>query len=127
MSDPTKLSRRERQIMDILYSAQEATVLQIQKKLPNAPTPMAIRRMLQILEEKAQISRRKEGREFVYMPKQTRNRAGNNALAHVIETFFSGSIEDALAAHLGQPKQNYSKDELKRMSALIEEARKKGN
>ena len=127
MSDPTKLSRRERQIMDILYSTEEATVLQIQKKLPNAPTPMAIRRMLQILEEKTQIFRRKEGREFVYMPKQTRNRAGNSALSHVIETFFSGSIEDALAAHLGQPKQNYSKDELKRMSALIEEARKKGN
>jgi len=127
MSDPTKLSRRERQIMDILYSAEEATVLQIQKRLPNAPTPMAIRRMLQILEEKTQIFRRKEGREFVYMPKQARNRAGNNALSHVIETFFSGSIEDALAAHLGQPKQKYSKEELKRMSALIEEARKKGN
>ncbi len=93
----------------------------------NAPTPMAIRRMLQILEEKTQIFRRKEGREFVYMPKQTRNRAGNSALSHVIETFFSGSIEDALAAHLGQPKQNYSKDELKRMSALIQDARKKGN
>lgn len=127
MSDPTKLSRRERQIMDILYANEEATVLEIREKLPDPPTPMAIRRMLQILEEKAQVSRRKVGREFVYAPKQARNRAGNMALTHVIETFFGGSIEDALAAHLGRAKRSYSDEELARMSRLIEEARQQGN
>ena len=78
----TRLSRRERQIMDILFAREEATVLEIQERLPDPPTPMAIRRMLQILEEKSQVRRRKEGRGFVYMPKQTRRRAGAKALSH---------------------------------------------
>jgi predicted transcriptional regulator len=122
-----KLSRRERQIMDILFASGEATVLEIQEKLPDPPTPMAIRRMVQILEEKSQVQRRKQGREFVYMPKQARSRAGSSALSHVIETFFGGSMEDALAAHLGRSDSEFSQEELSRMSALIEVARKKGN
>ncbi len=127
MADSAKLSRRERQIMDALYAAQEATVLQIQEKLPNAPTPMAIRRMLQILEEKGHIRRRKDGREFVYMPRQGRKRAGSKALKHVIDTFFGGSVEDALAAHLGRRETTLTEDELGRLRHLIDEARKKGN
>ena len=126
MSDATKLSRRERQIMDVLYSDKEATVRQIREKLPQAPTPMAIRRMLQILEEKDQVRRRKNGREFVYMPRQARKRAGSNALKHVIDTFFGGSLDDALAAHLGQKETNLSEEEIQRLEAFIEEARKKG-
>ena len=122
----TRLSRRERQIMDILFAREEATVLEIQERLPDPPTPMAIRRMLQILEEKSQVRRRKEGRGFVYMPKQTRRRAGAKALSHVIETFFGGSMEDALAAHLGKANRDFSEEELERMSQLIEEARKRG-
>ena len=123
----TKLSRRERQIMDILFASEQATVLEVQERLPDPPTPMAIRRMLQILEEKSQVRRRKEGRGFVYMPKQARSRAGSNALSHVIETFFGGSMEDALAAHLGKSNRDYSGEELERMRQLIEDARKKGN
>lgn len=113
--------------MDILFASEEATVLEIQERLPDPPTPMAIRRMLQILEEKAQVRRRKEGRGFVYMPKQTRRRAGSKALSHVIETFFGGSMEDALAAHLGKSNHDLSEEELERMSQLIEEARLRGN
>ncbi|MEM9283041.1 MAG: BlaI/MecI/CopY family transcriptional regulator [Verrucomicrobiota bacterium] len=123
MSDSSKLSRRERQILDILYSRGEATVLEIQKKLPDPPTPMAIRRMLQILEEKSQVSRRKDGREFIYAPKLGRKSAGKKALAHVIETFFGGSIENALAAHLDRPNQQYTQEELQRMRGLIDAAR----
>ena len=113
--------------MDILFARGEATVLEIQEKLLDPPTPMAIRRMVQILEEKSLVQRRKQGREFVYMPKQTRSRAGSGALSHVIETFFGGSMEDALAAHLGQKGSKFSEEELSRLSALIEDARKKGN
>ena len=123
MSDTTKLSRRERQIMDVLYAKEEATVLEIQEQLPDAPTPMAIRRMLQILEEKSQIIRRKIGREFAYKPKVARSKAGSSALSHVIETFFGGSVGDALAAHLSSPTRQYAPEELERMRALIEEAR----
>lgn len=126
MSDANKLTRRERQIMDILYGSREATVLEIQEKLPDPPTPMAIRRMLQILEEKSQVSRRKVGREFVYLPRQARHRAGMKALSHVIETFFGGSMEDALAAQLGRADRPFSTEELGRMATLIEEARKNG-
>ncbi len=127
MPDSNKLSRRERQIMDILFGKGGATVLEIQEKLPDPPTPMAIRRMLQILEEKSQVVRRKVGREFVYTPRQTRRRAGMKALSHVIETFFGGSLEDALAAHLGRADRAYAKEELERMARLIEESRKNGN
>ncbi|MBG86625.1 MAG: CopY family transcriptional regulator [Verrucomicrobiales bacterium] len=124
MNDFSKLSRRERQIVDILFARGEATALQIQEALPNAPSTMAIRRMLSILEEKGQLKRRKEGREFVYMPKQARKRAGANAMQHMLDTFFGGSVEEALATHLERPRTKVSDDELKRLSALIQEARK---
>ena len=126
MNDFSKLSRRERQIVDILFTRGEATALQIQEALPNAPSTMAIRRMLSILEDKGQLKRRKEGREFVYMPMQTRKRAGAKALQHLLDTFFEGSVENALATHLGRPGTRLSEEELKRMTDLIDEARKQG-
>lgn len=111
--------------MDILYELGEATVRGVQAGLPDPPTPMAVRRMLQILEGKAQVRRRKVGRGFVYMPKQARGRAGAKALSHVIGTFFGGSMEEALAAHLGEVGRRYSAEELERMARMIEEARRK--
>ena len=126
MTDFSKLSRRERQIVDILFARGEATALQIQEALPNAPSTMAIRRMLSILEEKGELKRRKEGREFVYMPRQERKRAGAKAMQHLLDTFFGGSVEEALATHLERPSTKVSKEELVRLSTLIEEARKQG-
>lgn len=126
MTDFSKLSRRERQIVDILFARGEATALQIQEALPKAPSTMAIRRMLSILEEKGELKRRKEGREFVYMPRQERKRAGAKAMQHLLDTFFGGSVEEALATHLERPGTNVSKEELVRLSTLIEEARKQG-
>ncbi|MDQ3624526.1 MAG: BlaI/MecI/CopY family transcriptional regulator [Verrucomicrobiota bacterium] len=124
MHDPSKLSRRERQIMDIIYAASEATVRQVQARLPEPPTDMAVRRMLQILEEKGQL-RRRPGREAVYMPAQSKARAGIRALQHVLDTFFSGAVDEALAAHLAS-KEPASPEQLVRMRKLIEEARKEG-
>jgi predicted transcriptional regulator len=122
VAKPKELSRRERQIMDILFANGEATVKQIQVQLSDAPTEMAIRRLLQILEEKGHLKRRKEGRAVVYAPRQSRERAGANALKHVVETFFGGNVEQALAAHLSS-KEKVSPEQLKRLQKLIRDAR----
>lgn len=126
MSDPANLSRRERQIMDIIFAREEASVLQIQEQLPDPPSGMAIRRMLSILEEKGHLKRRKDGREFLYSARQTRKKAGRNALQHVLDTFFEGSVEQALATHLEKPKSNISREEYERLATLIDESRKSG-
>jgi predicted transcriptional regulator len=125
MHDPSKLSRRERQIMDIIYTAGEATVRQVQAKLPDPPTDMAVRRMLQILEEKGQLRRRPEGREVVYLPAHSKARAGVKALQHVLDTFFSGAVDEALAAHLAT-KESATPEQLARLRKIIEDARKEG-
>ena len=126
MSDPSNLSRRERQIMDIVFARGEASVLQIQEALPDAPSGMAIRRMLSILEEKGHLKRRKKGREFIYAAKLGKKKAGRNALQHVLDTFFEGSVEKALATHLDKPGAKVSKDEYERLASLIDVSRKKG-
>lgn len=113
--------------MDLLYAKSEASVVDIQAGLPEAPTPMAVRRMLQILEGKGAITRRKEGREFIYRPKQARKRAGSNALKHVLETFFEGSLEQALATHLSDRRSKVSPEEIARLKELIEQERSNGN
>ena len=79
MPDPTALTRRERQIMDVLFSRSEATVNQVMEALPDPPTAMAVRRMMHILEEKGYLKRREQGREVVYMPKESRDKAGRSA------------------------------------------------
>jgi predicted transcriptional regulator len=120
------LSRRERQIMDVVYAQGEATVNQVLAELPDAPTPMAVRRTMHILEEKGQLRRRKRGREVAYSPRQTRQKAGRTALERVLQTFFGGSLEEALAAHLHSRKDALSDEERRRLVALIEQARQKG-
>jgi predicted transcriptional regulator len=126
MPDPTELSRRERQIMDAVFALGEATVNRVCEILPNPPTPMAVRRMMHILEEKGYLKRREEGREVVYLPREAREKAGRSAFQHVLETFFGGSLEEALAAHLLSRKHGVSKEERDRLLQLIEQARKEG-
>lgn len=123
MSTSPDLSRRERQIMDLLFAKREATVRQIQAELPDPPTDMAVRRMLHILEEKGHLRRRQEGREVVYAPAQSRERAGMNALQHVLNTFFGGAVDEALAAHLTD-KEAVTPEQLARMRKMIDQARK---
>ena len=120
------LSRRERQIMDVVFSLGEATVNQIAASISDAPTTMAVRRMMHILEEKGHLRRRQEGREVVYMPRETKAKAGRGAFQRVLETFFGGSLEEALAAHLHSRKDSVSADERERLIALIEDAKKEG-
>jgi predicted transcriptional regulator len=111
--------------MDIVFARGEATVRQIQAALPDPPTDMAVRRMLQILEEKGHLRRRREGREVVYRAKQSKERAGVSALRHVLDTFFDGAVDEALAAHLAA-KESVTAEQLARMQELITQARRQG-
>jgi predicted transcriptional regulator len=126
MPDPAELSRRERQIMDAVYALGAATVNQVVETIPDPPTPMAVRRMMHILEEKKHLKRRGEGREVVYLPREAKAKAGQSALQRVLETFFGGSLEEALATHLVARKDGMSAEERERLVALIEQTRKEG-
>src|SRR5262249_1127921 len=99
---------------------------QICEGLPKAPTTMAVRRMMHILEEKGHLNRREQGREVVYSPREAKDKAGRNALQRVLETFFAGSLEEALAAHLLSGKNKVSAEEYDRLTKLIAQARKEG-
>ncbi len=126
MPEPSELSRRERQIMDAVFALGEATVKQIVESIPSPPTPMAVRRMMHILEEKGHLRRKENGREVIYVPRQTKGKAGRQAFEQVLETFFGGSLEEALAAHLHSRKDQVSDEERQRLIALIEQAKKEG-
>ncbi len=126
MPESSDLSRRERQIMDAVFALGEATVNQVVETIPSPPTPMAVRRMMHILEEKGHLRRRESGREVIYLPRQTKGKAGRLAFEQVLETFFGGSLEEALAAHLHSRKDQVSADERQRLIALIEQAQQEG-
>ena len=126
MPESSELSRRERQIMDAVFALGEATVNQVAENIPSPPTAMAVRRMMHILEEKGHLRRRESGREVIYLPRQTKGKAGRLAFEQVLETFFGGSLEEALAAHLHSRKDQVSADERERLIALIEQAQQEG-
>jgi len=124
--ESSELSRRERQIMDAIFAMGEATVNQIVEAIPSPPTAMAVRRMMHILEEKGHLRRRQNGREMIYSPRQAKGKAGRRAFDQVLETFFGGSLEEALAAHLHSRKDQVSADERERLIALIKQAEQEG-
>jgi predicted transcriptional regulator len=123
-----QLSKRERQIMDVIYAHGEATISQVLAAMPDAPMRGALRTLLRIMEEKGHLTRRQVGKEFVYKPTQPRGRAARSALGRVLDVFFSGSLEKAVAAHLADPGagRKLSQEELQRLSDLIEQAKRKG-
>ena len=121
------LSRRERQIMDVVYALGEATAAVVADRLPDPPTRTAVRTMLRILEQKGHLTHRQEGLTFVYRASRPRVRAGRTALQRVLRTFFDGSLEKAVAAHLGDAANELSAAELDRLADLIEQARKNGD
>jgi BlaI family penicillinase repressor len=121
---PLQLSRRERQIMEAVYARGKASAAEIHRHLPDAPSRTAVRTILGILEEKGHLKHTKRGREFLYEPTEPRRRVGRSALRRVLETFFEGSIEKAVAAHLSDPASKATIDELERLSRLIREARR---
>jgi BlaI family transcriptional regulator, penicillinase repressor len=127
-ADTSQLSRRERQIMDVVYHhTGGATATQVFEEMTDPPTRTAVRTFLRILEEKGYVEHRKTGREFIYRPTRPRGIEGRSALRHVLDTFFDGSLERAFGAYLHGPGPKPKAEELKRLAAMIKEAKKLGN
>lgn len=125
-NDLPMVSRRERQILDVLFRRKEATVAEIQGDIPDAPGYSAMRALLRILEDKGHVRHREDGPRYIYLPMVEAETARRSALRHVLDTFFDGSAAGAMAALLGGDGGTLSKEELERMEALIAEARKGG-
>jgi predicted transcriptional regulator len=120
------LSRRERQIIDILYARGQATAADVQTALPDPPSYSAVRAMLRILEEKGHVKHEQDGPRYVYVPTLGRDNAQRSALHHLLKTFFGGSAEQAISALLDESSQRLSDAELDRLARLIDHARNAG-
>ena len=122
----TNLSRRERQIMDVLYRRGRATAAEVREQMPDPPGYSAVRAMLRVLEEKGHVRHEEESLRYVYLPTMARDTARRSALRHMVSTFFAGSVEDTVAALLDISAADLSQKDLERISNLIEQARKEG-
>jgi predicted transcriptional regulator len=120
------LSRRERQIIDILYANGRATAAEVQAALPDPPSYSAVRAMLRILEEKGHVHHQQDGPRYVYVPTIARDNAKKSAMRHMLQTFFDGSAEQAISALLDDASTRMSDDELDRLARLIDQARRAG-
>jgi BlaI family penicillinase repressor len=120
------LSRRERQIMDIVYAQGEASAAGVQAALPDPPSYSAVRALLAILVAKGHLKHRSEQGRYIYVPTRRRAQVGRSALRRVLDTFFEGSLEKAVAALLQGSDANLSEEELQRLGQLIQQARKEG-
>lgn len=121
-----QLSRRERQIMDVIYQRGQATAAEVLEGLPDPPSYSAVRAMLRLLEEKGYLSHDQDGPRYVFVPTLAREKARKSALKQMLQTFFDGSTEEAVATLLDMSRAKLSKEELDRLSRMIEDARKKG-
>ncbi len=119
------LTRRERQIMDVLFRRGQASAAEVQEGLPDPPSYSAVRTHLRILEEKGHVTHDQEGPRYVYRPALAKEKAKRTALHHLVETFFNGSAEQAMAALLDDDASRLSQSELERLSSLVDEARKR--
>lgn len=118
------LSRRERQMMDILYQRGRATAAEIHQALPDAPTYSAVRAKLRVLEEKGHIRHEEESLRYVYLPTTARETARRSALRHLLSTFFEGSVQAAVAEMLDVSAARLRPEDFDRIQTLIDRARK---
>jgi predicted transcriptional regulator len=126
MTPTLTLSRRERQIMDIIYRRGRATAAEVLADLPDPPSYSAVRALLRVLEEKGHLRHEQDGPRYLFLPTVGRDRARRSALKQLVRTFFDGSAEEAAAALLDMSRDRLAPDELDRLSTLIEKARKEG-
>ena len=117
------LSRRERQIMDLLYQLGRATAADLLKQLPGDPTDSTVRTQLRVLESKGHVRHEEEGQRYIYIPVVPRRVVRKSALKHVVNTFFDGSAEKVVAALLGPDGARLSDDELDRIADIVARAR----
>ena len=120
------LSRRERQIMDVIYSRGRATAAEVLEAIPTPPSYSAVRAMLRLLEEKGYLRHEQDGPRYVFLPTLSRERARQSAMKQLLQTFFDNSAEQAVAALLDMSRTKLSDAELDRLSEMIEKARKEG-
>lgn len=124
LPDLATLGRRERQIMEIIHRRSRATAAEVLEDLPDPPTYSAVRGMLRLLEEKGFIRHEWDGPRYVYLPTADPEHVRRSAVQHLLETFFSNSIESAVATMLDANERPPSDEELKRLRKLIDEARR---
>ncbi len=120
------LSRRERQIMDVIYQLGRATVTEVMDRVPDPPSYSAVRAMMRVLEEKSILRHHQDGPRYVYTPTVSHAKATNSALTRMLTTFFNGSTERAVAALLDMSSSKMNQEELDRLALLIEQAREDG-
>ncbi len=126
MKPAASLSRRERQIMDILYQHGKSSATAVREAMPDAPGYSAVRAMLRVLEDKGHVRHQAEGLKYVYLPTVTRDKAKRSAVKHLLDTFFHNSPEQVVAALLDVSSTRMTRQELDRMTEMIEKAKKEG-
>ncbi len=126
MSPLPPLSRRERQVMDIVYELDSATAVQIRERMDDPPTDSAVRSILRILVNKGHLERTLDGPRYVYSPTTPAPRASRSAMRHVLSTFFGGSVEGAVATLLKLHEGDLTPAERERIKAMIDEAAEEG-
>lgn len=121
-----KLSRREREIMDIIYELSEATAAQVLNHMHDPPSYSAVRALLRVLEEKGHLSHKQDGPRYIFLPTLPREEARQNALKHLLKTFFDDSTEKAMAALLDISEDKLSPEDYLRLAKMVENARQEG-
>lgn len=125
-SKPDPLTRREREIMDVLHRRGRATAQEVLDDLAEPPSYSAVRTFLRLLEERGHVKHEQDGPRYVYTPTVARRDAQRSALAHLVDTFFDGSVEEAVASLVETSKPKLSPQELDRIAALVAKAKKEG-
>ncbi len=121
-----QLSRRERQIMDIIYRHGKAAAAEVQKELPDPPSYSAVRAMLRVLEEKGYVAHVQDGPRYLYSPTVAPDKAKRSAIENLLQTFFGGSTTRAVATLLDMSRSELNEDDLERLEALVEQAKREG-
>ncbi|HLP46672.1 MAG TPA: BlaI/MecI/CopY family transcriptional regulator [Candidatus Kapabacteria bacterium] len=126
MEEQKNLSRRERQIMDVIYELEEATAAQVLERLPNPPSYSTVRALLKVLEDKGHLNHKIDGPRYVFIPTLPREEARQTALRHLLDTFFDGSTEEVVAALLDISEKKLSDEDYRRITQIISNARNEG-
>jgi predicted transcriptional regulator len=124
---PVTLTRREREIMDILYRRGRATAGEVMAELTGSPSYSTVRTQLRVLEEKGHVHHEEHGLRYVYLPAVPRHAARKSALRHLVDTFFDGSTEQVVATLLGGEGAQLSEEDLERIADLVAKAKKAGS
>src|SRR5579884_926311 len=122
----TALSRRERQILDILYRLGKASASEVRESLDDPPSYSAVRALLRVLEDKGHVKHERDGLKYVYVPTVNPDKAKRSAMKHLLDTFFGGSPEQIVAALLDVSSRRLTREELDRMAEMIEKAKQEG-